>query len=238
MSKTINTLISSLLLSLSAYAGTVSITTSEPASIRVKDGRPITINTNFQLKGAEILMTKSDAATLRLLEKGFVIVPSVMKYVATIVLSARDGSVYTLDVKTGGSEAVFRVEDALQGYKGKAGSKMRFESNRIDDDARNIIKAVLLDRKLSGFQKIKAVREVEGDQFLMRREYRHVGGKYVADRWSISNTTDEAIYFGEEDFYTKGIMAVAIEKNRVQPGESIYLILLVNKQSVFEAERG
>ena len=68
--------------------------------------------------------------------------------------------------------------------------------------------------------------------FILERNKRFIGKKYIADIWMGLNTTDKTIYIDEEEFYTKGILAVAIEKNKIVANESFYLILILNKSSI------
>lgn len=241
MKKTTAILVFSLFVSLSGLAQTVQINSEEPTAINAVDGRPITINTNFQIKSAELLLTDETAAGMKLFEKGLVIVPSkVGAYRATVVIEARDGTVYNVDFNAGDSEgaAVFKLEDQMQGFAGSEGDADRYESNAIDSDAKNIIKSVLLGEKITGFEKTKAPRVVPGAQFDMMRSFRNIGNKYIADEWILLNKTNETISFREEDFYTNGILAVALEKNRLLPGEKGYLVLLISKSAIFNANKG
>lgn len=242
MSKITVTLIFNMMAALTSFGQTVHLSTDEPSTISAIDGRPITFNTNFQVQSAELLLTDETAASLKLLEKGFVVVPSKAgAYRATIVISARDGAVYTVDFNAGAGDgqAVFKLEDQMQGFSAgeESGNGERYESNEIDQDAKNIVKDVLLGDKMTGFDKTKSPKTVHASQFDMTRSFRHVGAKYIADEWMLSNNSNEAIMFQEEDFYTKGIIAVALEKNRLLPGEKAYMILLVNKTAIYNANK-
>ncbi len=241
MKKIIATLIFNLISVGAIFGQTVQLNSEEPSSINAISGRPVTISTNFQIQSAELLLTDEAAASLKLLEKGFVIVPSKAgSYRATIILSARDGAVYTVDFNAGAADgsAVFKLEDQMQGFSEAEEDGEKYESSVIDQDAKNIIKSVLLGERITGFEKTKAPKVVSGTQFEMQREFRNIGNKYIADQWVITNTSKGPLSFNEEDFYTNGIAAVALEKNRILPGEKIYMILLINKNSIYNANKG
>lgn len=218
------------------FAQPILLTEEKPAKLTTESSRPITVKTNFLIKDAKLIIRDKDDASIELLPKGFIVVPMKRKYKATVVLSAQNGSLYTVDLDSGGDQAVFSLEDPLQDYKTDA--KYNFETLRIDQDARNIVKAVLLEKPISGFEKHAAHSQITGNGFILQRIDRYTGSKYVVDRWNITNITNSMLTFIESDFYTQGILAVALEKYRIKPGENIYLITINNKHAIYQAEGG
>lgn len=228
--------ISAALLVTTLLAKPILITEDEPVRLSVTDSRPVTVKTNFLIKDAKFIISDTDNAKLELLPKGFIVVPLKRNYNATVVLNASNGALYTVDVDSGGRQSVFNLEDPLQSYKTDA--KYNFETLRIDQDARNIVKAMLLDKPISGFEKYNSYMKVNGNGFDLERLERYNGGKYVVDRWAITNVSNEGLYFTESDFYTQGILAIALEKYKLKPNESMYMINIYNKHAIYKAEGG
>ena len=239
MKKIINTLIFSVAVGSSLFAGSIRINNDEAAELKIAASKPNVIDFNFIVKKAKLVQASSGASSLELLDKGFIIVPKKSVIAATVVVTALDGTSYVINLQTSrkGAKSVFHLEDPLQGYKSKAGKDLKFETDTIDKDARNIVKAILLHKPISGFDKVKAERSVKGAEITMLRENRYIGSKYVADEWELKNKTEKILYFSGEDFYTKGVLAVSLEKKRIQPGESIYMITLLNKHAVYLSEK-
>jgi len=227
-----------LIIALSAQLSAAPLLISIDKAIEIKatSDRPITVGTNFEIETAELIVVDKEHASLKLLRKGFILIPRIAKFKVTIVLSARDGSVYTVNIEDGGKKSVFRVEDPLQLFNTSV-KKFNFESGKMDQDARNIIKTILLKKPLSGFEKSLSSQTIDTEQYNLTRVERHTGSRYVVDGWNITNISNESLYFNEEDFYTSGILAVALEKNRVLKGETVFLYIIINKNTVFEAEK-
>lgn len=239
MKKTIDILIFSisiLLLSVTLNAAPIKITQDDAVTIVSSGTSPVTVSTNFDVLNANLIVTNDSQATLTLLKKGFIIAPKKSNYKATVVLTARNGSIYAVNMSGGGKRAVFRLEDPIQDFD-KFTKKFDFESGKIDQDARNIIKGILLEKKISGFKKSDAYQMVNNGQYNLERIERYTGGKYIVDRWKLTNTSGDSLYFIEEDFYTNGILAVALEKNRILDKEEVFLILMLNKHSIYEVEK-
>lgn len=239
MNKTINILISSIVAILSSTvisAAPLMLSQEKASNLKTSGLAPITVSTNFEITDANLIVLSDKHADLTLLKKGFILVPKKSNYSATIVLTARNGSIYPVNMKGGGIKTVFRMEDPLQSVN-KNVKKFNFESGKMAQDARNMIKTVLLDKPLSGFEKTNAYQKVTNREYSLERIERHIGGKYIVDRWSLKNTSNTPLYFVEEDFYTEGILAVAIEKNRILKSEEIFLLTILNKNSIYEQEK-
>ncbi len=238
MNKIINTLIFSigiLLLSAQLNAAPILLTQDRAITLSTTATKPVTISTNFEISDANLIVLSDKHASLTLLKKGFILIPKRSKYKATVVVVARNGAIYTINMNSGGKKAVFRVEDPIQDYD-KQTKKFNFESGKMDQDARNMIKAFLLNKPISGFKKSNVYQKTNNGQFSLERVERHTGGKYILDKWILKNTSHASLYFAEEDFYTNGILAVALEKNRLLQNEEIFLILILNKNSIYENE--
>jgi len=236
MKKTIVSLIFSNLFALALSASPVLISEDSAISLKAASNTPITVSANFEIQNADLILVNKKMAKLKLLKKGFVFIPLVQRYKGTVVLSAKDGKIYTINIQSGGEKSVLQLEDPLQTLK-PSNKKIELESEKIDYDARNIIKAILLGKNLHGFKKTMAHQTIKSEQFTLTRYERYTGSKYVVDGWKITNITPDTLYFREADFYTEGILAIALQRHRVLKGESIYLYMLLNKNSVYNAEK-
>lgn len=239
MNKIIDTLTFSLLgllVASSLSAAPILLSQDETLLLKTSDSSPVTVSTNFEIDDANLVVMNKDHVSIKLLKKGFILIPKVKKYAATVVITSRAGDVYALNMNGSGKKSIFKLEDPIV-ESNKGVKKFNFESGKMDQDARNIVKTILLNKQLSGFKKSKAYQLIPADGYTLERIERYAGLKYVVDRWSISNTSYEDLYFLEEDFYTDGILAVAIEKNRVLAQEKIFMLTILNKNTIYEKER-
>lgn len=237
MKKTINILIFSLIFASVASAGVYKITREAPAEIQISTSKPCVVDFNFEVTDAKLVQSNSKSAKLELLRKGFLFVPLNTSFSASVVVTARDGGNYVVLLSPGGNQSVFHMEDALQDYDAENTSKIDYESEELDKDLRNIVKAILIQKPLSGFKKTKAHKTVKTEVMDLTRMYRYIGSKYVADYWVIKNKTNRKQDYRSSDFYTKGILGVAPEKYSLQPGASMYVVTILNKYAVYQAER-
>lgn len=235
MRKAIRIFSSSVLCAGVLLAGNNKISQYAPLELSVSGAKPVVLDFNFNVKRAKLILSDDGAAAIEILDRGVLFIPKKEKPSGTIVVVAKDGKNYVVNLTGTGSSTVEHIEDPAQEYERKAAEgKVAFETDQIDRDMRNITKAILLQKPLSGFKKVKASKKIGSGQFQMAREYRYVGGKYIADYWELENVTNETLYFEEREFYTKGVLGVGIQKNRVEPGEKVYLLLLLNKQKIYE----
>lgn len=227
-------LLASAVLASGLNAGSFLIGQRAPLEVSVSGMKPSVLDFNFQIKTAKLILSDSDAAAIEVLDQGVLIIPQKSNPSGTIVLTAKDGRNYIVNVAGDGNETMHHIEDPAQEYDAQKSAKLTFETDQIDKDMRNITKAILLQKPISGFKKIESPKKIGSVQFDMERNYRYVGGKYVADYWEIVNKSNEVLYFEENEFYTKGVLGVGIQKNRVEPGERVYLLLLLNKIAVYK----
>jgi hypothetical protein len=237
MKKTIAILTSSLILSAGLLAESYKITTNTPVELEVADSKPAVLDVNFKVKQAKLIQSDKAMAAIETLEQGVLYIPMKSKAQGIVVITALDGKNYVVNINTGGDKTVFHLEDPTQEFNDDTQAELSFETDRIVTDARNIVKAILLQKPISGFKKISAERLVSSDEIKLSREYRYVGGKYVADYWLIKNITNEVLYFEADEFYTSGVLAVSLQKNRIEPGETMYMISILNKHTVYESEK-
>lgn len=237
MKKTIATLTFSLFLTAGMYADSYKITTNTPIELEVANSKPVVFDVNFKVKQAKLIQSDKGMAAVETLERGVLYIPMKSNAQGIIVLTAVDGKNYVINVSSGGDKTVFHLDDPVQEFDAKTKDKLVFETDKIVVDARNIVKAILLQKPISGFKKVAAQRSIDSDEIRLSREYRYVGGKYVADYWLIKNITNEVLYFENDEFYTPGILAVSLQKNRIEPGETAFMISILNKHTVYESEQ-
>lgn len=235
---TFKAVVAFLAFTLTLSAGSHTIGQRAPLEVQVSGVKPSVLDFNFVISSAKLILSDEDAAAIEVLDRGVLIIPRKTHPAGTIVLTAKDGRNYVVNFAGDGNETMQHIEDPAQEYDAMQNEKLTFETDQIDADARNIVKAILLQKPISGYKKIESPKRIRTSEFEMVRDHRYVGGKYVADYWQIQNSSNEVKYFKESEFYTKGVLAVGLQKYRVEPGERIYLLLLLNKVSIYKQATG
>jgi len=223
--------------SVALLAGNYKITQGQPLEIPISSDKPVVVDFNFKVKQAKLIQSDASGAAIETLEQGVVVIPKKSNPSGTLVVTAIDGRNYVVNIDGNGTETLQHIEDPSQEINDKSKEKIVFETDRTERDCRNIGKAILLQKPLSGFKKTIAPRQISDDEFSLKRKFRYIGGMYVADYWMLSNKTNGVLYFKESEFYTKGVLSVGLQKNRVEPGETIYMLMILNKHTIYESEQ-
>lgn len=224
------------LIGVSLHAMKLKITTDEPKEIKISNTKNSLLNFNFYVKSAKLIENKEKTTKLSILDKGLVLTPLTKNANGDIVISNDKGESYFIHF-----EASKHYEDVIFSFKdldyepitsNYKKPKYNFETGKVEKDIKNIIKALMNNAKLTGFSRKSSSIKIRNPEFVMIKEARYTGAYYVVDKWYIQNTTNQELYFDEEDFYTKGIIAISITKNRLEPGETAILFSVINKASL------
>lgn len=118
-------------------------------------------------------------------------------------------------------------------YVTKKNSQIKkFESGKIEQDIKNLIKKVVNEEPISGYKKIDVKKMFETEDLLMQKEYFYDGGKYRVETWYLENKTNDILSLDYENFYTNGILAISFESRTLQPGQIGKMWLIINKATV------
>lgn len=151
---------------------------------------------------------------------------------ADLVVWSQDGYAYLLKLDTTGREQVFNfTSNRVQPKNSKTSS---FESGKIDNDVKVLLKKAILSQDIPGYKKVKVKRQFNTRDLLLQKEFMFNGSKYRVEQWLIKNKTNEDIKLDEGNFYTKGILAISFESQTIPVNKIGTMWLIVDKSSTQE----
>lgn len=115
-------------------------------------------------------------------------------------------------------------ERAKDGIGGRVG---RSSGNTIDKSVRSILN-VMAQEDAPGSADVRQMNQEmalwEGTRFVLTGQYSDRG--MVGDKFKLTNISKSQIRVVEQEFYRKGVLAVAIENMQLEPGQStnVYVI--------------
>lgn len=225
-------------LAISANAQNLKITTSDIGKIKISKDGSTTLNFNFLVKTVKPILKQEDSVTVALLDKGLVIAPNIDNANGVLVVTNEKGDSYSIHFesveKSDAISDVINFDDVA--YSKEEPEEFDFESSNIEQDVTSIIKSLDNDVPLSGFEAHNSNYTISNEEFKMSRQVRHIGSKYVVERWRFQNTSKNSLYFENRDFASEGIIAISISPEEVAPGESATGYFVINKSSIIASE--
>lgn len=113
----------------------------------------------------------------------------------------------------------------------------QFESGKIEQDIKNLIKKSSSGSTISGYKKIEVKRLFETRDLNMQKEYFLDGGKYRVEKWILENKTSETLSLDYENFYTNGVLAIAFEVRKLEPYQIGEMTLIINKSTIADQNK-
>ena len=222
------------LLSSTVYGVDLKIIKNNPVKIKVDTTKPLSLNFNFNIKKVNILTNEEDDTQTVLVDKGLLIIFKKADISGQIIVTNQLGNSYIVYFENDGKESLFNFIDNIFEYNEKKTVKIKAKVTIVQNEIQRIVKKILLKQKLNGFSLINSPQTITAKDFVLERDKRYIGKKYIVDVWVGMNNSAEEIFIEEEEFYTKGIIAIAIEKNNIKSGEMFYLISILNKSSIIQ----
>lgn len=113
----------------------------------------------------------------------------------------------------------------------------KFESGKIEQDIKNLIKKAMADNAIPGYKKVDVKKMFETEDLNMQKEYFFDGGKYRVEKWLLENKTNDILSLDYENFYTSGILAITFEVRKLNPGQIGQMWLIVNKSTIADRNK-
>lgn len=225
-------LLTSAILTASLF-GAVNIDDGKASIALVKD-RANVLKFPFLIDDAKIATEEEGNYEIKAKKNSIVIIPTGGPAdSADLIVWSADNDTFVISTVNNGKNQIFDFT-----YNGKSALKssktVAYESGKIDNDIKKLIKDVKSSSKINGYSKVKIKRQFKTENMLMQKDYIHNGSKYRVEEWYIKNTTADKLFLDEATFYTKGIIAIDFEQRELKPNETIKMVLIINKVSLME----
>lgn len=202
-------------------------------SIKMNNNTANILNFPFVVKTAKVIsdvpenfQTKAEGTTI-------IVMPTTETKIekADLLVTSRDDYTFIIEMKTGGKERVFNF--TTNKTSTPTIEQEKFESGKIDNDMKRLLKSAMLEQKIPGYKQLEIKRFFHTKDLLMQKDYILDGGKYRVEKWFIQNKSDsETLVLDEGNFYTKGILAISFESQKIAPNSISTMWLVINKSSL------
>ena len=85
---------------------------------------------------------------------------------------------------------------------------------------------------IPGYTKVEVKKQFLTPDLEMQKEFFYDGGKYRVETWFLKNTTDQLLTLDFTNFYTDGVLAMAFEINKLEPGQVGKMWMIINKSTI------
>ena len=240
--KKIAVLIIGVLITSSLFGSKLRITKDEVLNIKISNTQPTVVQFNFLIKKVKKIFAQKNKTQVKLLDKGVVIIPDNKKTSGILILTNEQGTSYTLNfIADKKGDSVVNIDDLT--YSKDKPVDLKLETQFVDKDVSNIItKLDNMDNKnlkLPGFklQKDNFSIESKDKTYVMTKEYRWIGSKYIVDSWIIKNKSNKTLFFDNRDFAKKGVIAASVQPKVVNPNGITSLYIIINKATISKYRR-
>jgi len=209
-------------------------------SLSIKNNSTSALNLPFYPKNAKLTSSYQDKYTIELQGKTILVTPKIDDFeieTANLYLWDKDDDLYSIHIDAAGNDvdgddSLFNLTLKTKVLKNKRLIK-RFETGSIKKDIKNLIKKAVLNHKIAGYKKtIVENKKIYTNDLVLQKSIEYDGSKYRVEEWMIGNRTNKTLALSEENFYTKGILAVSFETNTLNPRNVIKMWLIINKSSL------
>jgi len=212
-----------------------------PIHIKYKAGEPLVFGFNFFIKKAGVIADAGTKIKKTLLPKSVVVIIESKKKTKAVLTVVNDkGDSYLVVFSSGGDNDYFNIIDENYQIQTTSTEGIEKVSSRVEKDIRYLVKTVSLGKEPKGFYTVfspftvKAKDKNHHIAYILKRDRRYIGEKYVVDVWSGYNMENKILFLSAEDFYTKGIMAISFNKDKVKPLDKFNIIIIIDKASLLK----
>jgi len=216
------------------YAKTVSLD-SENVAANLKNNAVNLLTFPFVVYKANIVTENPENYTVTAKNSSLVILPTAegIPQETDLVIWSVEGDAHIIKLSTTGKEQKFTFSSNKLNNTTPIAAK-KYETGKIEQDIKKLIKKSVLNEKIPGYKKVEVKKMFETPDLNMQKEYYYDGGKYRVETWYLQNKSSDNLTLDFENFYTNGILAIAFEKNNINPGQISKMWLVVNKSSIAE----
>jgi len=194
------------------------------------------LNFPFSIEDAKLVTQNPDNFEVKPSNNSLIIVPkSAAKEKGDLIVISKSQNTYLIEFTVEGKEKIWNfTSNKIKEEVTSTNEGFEFESGVIDNDIKSLIKSVQLDEKIPGYKKISIDKTFDTEDLTMNKSIIWDGGTYRVEEWILTNKKNETLLLIESDFYTKGILSVAIDNPKLEPYASTKQWLIVNKASLVE----
>lgn len=190
----------------------------------------------FIVEDAKIATAIQEDFQIKAKKDSIVIIPTATapSTIADLIVWSADGYTYLIKLDINGKDQVFNFTSNR--VQPQTPETIEFESGKIDEDIKKLLKTAMLDKNIPGYKKTKVKRQFVTPDLLMQKEYIFDGSKYRVEKWFLKNETSNSIKLDEGNIYTKGILAIAFESQTIPANKIGTMFLIIDKASVQNVE--
>lgn len=232
--KLLKTLATIALFSGVAFAKTISLDTGGAISVNLQNNKMNLLQFPFIIQSAQLSTETPESFQVTSKNMSLIILPTTLEEneTADIVIFSLTGEPYLLKVTATGTEQQFTFTSNKVINESPTREAKQFESNRIERDITNIMKKAVAGEPIPGYTKVQVKKQFITPDLEMQKEFFYDGGKYRVETWFLKNTTDQLLTLDFANFYTDGVLAMAFEVNKLEPGQIGKMWMIINKSTI------
>ena len=209
---------------------------SKLIQISVKNYQSNILNFPFIIKKAKLVTVNPDDFTIKVSKDSIVVIPNASNpaEVAEIVVWNPDDEPYIIKINLKGLDQVWTFTS--NDVKNKNPEVLRYETNKVDADIQKIIKTLLNKGKIPGYKKTDVKRQFETPDLIMQKQAIYDGSRYRVEKWYLYNKRNYPLLLDEANFYTKGILGIALESRKLPAHKTEYMIIIIDKASLVKKQ--
>jgi hypothetical protein len=222
----------------SLFSSSVYSLDSGKLKLSLKNNKANILNFPFKIKTAKIASENPDDYSVQVNGYTVILIPTIEKNTymeADLIVFSKEGDSFLINVNGSGTEQLFNLSTnrvvPIHSTKVK-----KFESGRIDDDIKKLMKAVILEKHIPGYKMTKIKRVFNTSDLEMQKDVMLDGSRYRVEKWYLRNKNNAILVLDSGDFYTKGVLAIAFKDQKIMPNATTIMWLVIDKSS-FKKEK-
>ena len=225
-------IIGTIMVSSFLFANQIRNIDSKFVQISVKNYHSNILNFPFIIRKAKLISMKPSDFVLQVSKDNMVLIPNAsnINETAEIVVWNPNDEPYIIKINLKGLDQVWTFTS--NNVENKTPEILKYETNNINNDIQNLIKTLLDKGKIPGYKKIVVKRQFETPDLIMQKQTMYDGARYRVEKWYLYNKQNYPLLLSETNFYTKGILAIALESRKLQAHKTEYMILIIDKASL------
>lgn len=225
-------ILAGLLAGVSLYANQIRNIDSKLVQISLKNYQSNILNFPFIIKKAKLVTVNPNDFTIKVSKDNIVVIPNASNpaEVAEIVVWNPNDEPYIIKINLKGLDQVWTFTS--NNLENKNPQILKYETNRVDGDIQKIIKTLLNKGEIPGYKKTMVKRQFETPDLIMQKQAIYDGSRYRVEKWYLYNKRNYPLLLDESNFYTQGILAIALESRKLPAHKTEYMIIIIDKASL------
>jgi len=221
---------------LTSFAQTISLD-QDNIVVHLKNNSTNVLKFPFIIQKAELTTETPDDFSVNSKNYAVIVIPTAEypnKEESDLLIWSAEGDPYLVKLKTDGKKEQNFVLASNKIQSTVDIKAHKFETGKIESDIKRIMKKLVLGKKVPGYKKVDVKKKFQTPDLEMQKEFFYDGGKYRAEQWYIKNKTDSTLYLEYENFYAPGMLAIAFEKQTLDPHKITKAWIIVDKHTIYQ----